>query len=230
MTKKKFIEPDFSGLVLPPKTGKKIQPPAPGSITKPGTKAEARKAPAWMSKTPPADDTRAPAEAKTVTVTPADVEILPPEQGQEETTGSLALEPIDYPRGGPQTSPDIERQIAVLEAAIEQGESVPVIVKKYGISRRAVQTYLAEMREEIETNSQLMDIKLSQLFEGKLLEIVSAVDKSKLVKASVKDLAIAAGIFADKRKELLGPRSGGNNLHLRAVFRGEGAIEVRTGD
>jgi len=210
-----FIEPDFSGLIQA-QAGQKIQPQPPAktqpeqSPAKTKTQAK-RKAPAWMSKR----------EQETITVDPAAVE-APAEQAGP-------LEPITYKRGGPQTSPDLERQIAVLEAAIEQGESVPVIVKKYGISRRAVQTYIAEMREETETNSQLMDIKLSQLFEGKLLEIVSAVDKSKLVKASIKDLAIAAGIFADKRKELLGPRSGGNSLHLRAVFRGEGAIEIHNG-
>ncbi|MBA1335855.1 MAG: hypothetical protein HPY66_1673 [Firmicutes bacterium] len=144
--------------------------------------------------------------------------------------GLVPALPIDYPRGGPQTSPDIERQIAVLEAAIEQGESVPVIVKRYGISRTAVQTYIAEMREEVEINSQLLDLRLSQLFGDKLEEIAMAINKNKLDKAGVKDLAIAAGIFSDKRKELLGPRSGGGNLRLRAIFKGEGAIEIRQDD
>jgi hypothetical protein len=151
------------------------------------------------------------------------------EQAAATAKAGGALEPIDYPRGGPQTTPDVERQIEILQQAIEQGESIPVIAKRYGVSRRAIQHYIAQAKEEIELNSQLLDIKLVESLDTKIREIVLAVDKSKLATATVRDLAIAAGIFLDKRKELLGPRSGTGNLRLRATFRGEGAIEVTTG-
>jgi predicted DNA-binding protein YlxM (UPF0122 family) len=156
------------------------------------------------------------------------------EREKEQDSGSEGegevLKPIDYPRGGPQTQPDVERQIEILQQAIEQGESIPVIAKRYGVSRRAIQHYIAQAKEEIELNSQLLDIKLVESLDTKIREIVLAVDKSKLATATVRDLAIAAGIFLDKRKELLGPRSGTGNLRLRATFRGEGAIEVTTGE
>jgi len=186
-----------------------------------------------------------PDQPETITVTPAQVE-TPAEQDdtgrqervkrarelvQEQDGGSEGvLEGIDYPRGGPQTTPDVERQIEILQQAIEQGESIPVIAKRYGVSRQAIQHYIAQAKEEIELNSQLLDIKLVESLDSKIKEIVMAVDKSKLATATVRDLAIAAGIFLDKRKELLGPRSGTGNLRLRATFRGEGAIEVTTGD
>jgi predicted DNA-binding protein YlxM (UPF0122 family) len=206
----------------------------------------------------PKPETKREQEPEVITVTPADIE--PPrkhegseqererqerlerarelvqeekqEREKERDSGSEGevLEPIDYPRGGPQTTPDVERQIEILQQAIEQGESIPVIAKRYGVSRRAIQHYIAQAKEEIELNSQLLDIKLVESLDTKIREIVLAVDKSKLATATVRDLAIAAGIFLDKRKELLGPRSGTGNLRLRATFRGEGAIEVTTGE
>jgi hypothetical protein len=220
-TKKQPIMPDFSGLIRAQKAGKKNTPAA-----KPAAKTRGKldqNQPDWLSDT----DTKTPAAE------PVEVEVIEGgwEEPDEETPAKAGqpLTGIDYKRGGPQNEPDIQRQIAVLEAAIEQGESVPVIVKRYGIDRRTVQLYLAELREETEVNSQVVDLQLARMFEGKIKEFVSAVDKDKLAKASVRDLAIAAGIFADKRKELLGPRSGGNSTTLRVAWRGgEGAIEVKT--
>lgn len=195
-------------------------------------------------------------EPRTVTVSPADIE--PAERADEQTrerqerlrrarelvqadtAGADAADAemdadgvlvgIDYARGGPQTQPDVERQIAVLQQAIEQGESIPVIARRYGVSRQAIQHYIAQAKEEIELNSQLLDIKLVESLDTKIKEIVLAVDKTKLDKATVRDLAIAAGIFLDKRRELLGPKTGTDNLRLRAHFRGEGAIELTTGE
>jgi len=144
-----------------------------------------------------------------------------------------ALEPLVYNAAGegrPICQPDTERQIAILQQAIEQGESIPVIAKRYGVSRQAIQQYITQAKEEIELNSQLLDIKLVESLDTKIKEIVTAVDKTKLDKATVRDLAIAAGIFIDKRRELLGPKQSGGNLRLRASFHGEGAIEVITGD
>jgi hypothetical protein len=152
------------------------------------------------------------------------------DSGSEGEGEGEVLTGIDYRRGGPQTQPDVERQLLVLADGVRHGLSVPEIVKKHGIGRSTVQTYLAQMREEIELNSQIVDMDLAKALEGKVYQIIKAVDKSKLEKAGIRDLAIAAGIFLDKRKELLGPRSGTGNLRLRATFRGEGAIEVTTGE
>jgi hypothetical protein len=152
------------------------------------------------------------------------------DSGSEGEGEGEVLTGIDYRRGGPQTQPDVERQLLVLADGVRHGLSVPEIVKKHGIGRSTVQTYLAQMREEIELNSQIVDMDLAKALEGKVYQIIKAVDKPKLEKAGIRDLAIAAGIFLDKRKELLGPRSGTGNLRLRATFRGEGAIEVTTGE
>lgn len=215
------IKPVFDLSNLPKPVGKK-NTPSPKLTAKTGKKQE-QSQPDWLVDTPPTGD------GEVITLGPDEVEMLEPEGRAGEQRGQ-ALEPIDYKRGGPQTTPDIERQVEILTAAIERGESVPVIAKRYGVSRQAIQHYISQAKEELEVNSQVLDIKLVQMFGDKMQQIVLALDKDKMDKATVRDLAIAAGIFADKRKELLGPRSGSGNLHLRAVFRGEGAIEVRTGD
>jgi hypothetical protein len=63
------------------------------------------------------------------------------EREKERDSGSEGgvLEPIDYPRGGPQTTPDVERQLLVLADGVRHGLSVPEIVKKHGIGRSTVQ-------------------------------------------------------------------------------------------
>jgi hypothetical protein len=228
-----IIKPDFSALIEKMRQEKQQQEQA-------GKKQR------------PKPETKREQEPEVITVTPADIEPPRKHEGseqererqqrlerarelvQQEKRDSASeggvLEPIDYPRGGPQTTPDVERQLLVLADGVRHGLSVPEIVKKHGIGRSTVQTYLAQMREEIELNSQIVDMDLAKALEGKVYQIVKAVDKPKLEKAGIRDLAIAAGIFLDKRKELLGPRSGTGNLRLRATFRGEGAIEVTTGE
>jgi hypothetical protein len=228
------IQPDFSGLIP---AGKKIQPQAPVPRSKaktPGkaeaktrgeqtpTKTKTRNRPAWMSETPPADDTQ---QARTITLDPAD--IMEPEQEESST----ALAGIDYPRGGPQTQPrlDDETELALIQDALDQGMTVPALCRKYNISKATVQRYVAKAREEMEINSQVMDIGLIQRLEGASHQIAESLIKTKMDEVGFKDRGIVLGIILDKLKDLRGPRSGGNSLHLRAVFKGEGAIEIHNG-
>lgn len=245
-TKKQPIIPDFSGLIQA-QAEKKIQPQPPAktqpeqSPAKTKTQAK-RNRPAWMRDTIPGTDPASlrerqnvkdsltVAEAETITPDPTDMEILQP--AETETTGSLALEPIDYPRGGEQTQPslDDETELALIQDALDQGMTVPALCRKYNISKATVQRYIAKAREEMDINSQVMDIGLINKLEGASHQIAESLIKTKMDEVGFKDRGIVLGIILDKLKDLRGPRTGGNALHLRAVFRGEGAIEVHTGE
>jgi len=219
--KKQPIVPDFSGLIRA-QAGQKMNTATPKPAAKTGPKLEQNQ-PEWLSDT----------DTKTPTVEPVEVEVVEGEwEEPEEQTPAKAGEPltgIDYKRGGPQTSPDIERQLLVLREAITNGKSVPEIVKEHNIPKRTVEMWLAQVKEEREVNSQIVDMMLIEKMEGVAHEIVRGVDKNKIAKAGLKDQAIAFGIFIDKLAQLRGPRSGGNSTTLRVAWRGgEGAIEVKT--
>lgn len=237
------IQPDFSGLIP---AGKKIQPQAPVPRSKaktPGkaeaktrgeqtpTKTKTRNRPAWMSETTPdpasmkkmqAEGERI-AKGETITITPDMME-------QEETTGNLALEPIDYPRGGAISGYDKETRDEAIRRIIEDGRSIISVCREMHLDRRAVSAWLTEYRQDIDAQGEAHDIRQIVKLEDVSYQIVETMTKDKMSRAGIKDLGIVYGILRDKLKDLRGPRSGGNSLHLRAVFRGEGAIEVHTGD
>lgn len=187
-------------------------------------------------------------QPETITVTPAQVE-TPREQTdtgraerlkrarelmQEQDSGSdgEVLDGIAYHDGSKQALaaayPE-ETKTEALERVMD-GETIVSVCKDLGMSRRTIQAWLAEYRELREEQSAANDLQQIDLIEDASKQILLSLDKSKLERATVRDLGIAYGILRDKLKDIRGPKTGTGNLRLRATFRGEGAIELTTGD
>jgi len=125
---------------------------------------------------------------------------------------------------------DEEKKNELLRRVLENGEHVALVAREIGIDRSTLHTWLAELKEEREAQAEFDSMRLADMFTTAVGEFLSAVDKTKLAQASVRDLAIAAGIAADKRRDLLGPRKGSAISRLRIAWKdGSGAVEVETG-
>jgi len=136
------------------------------------------------------------------------------------------LEPLEDTRDkSKRENEKLEQQLLVLADGVRHGLSVPEIVKKYDISTSAAYSYLREVREEVAINSQMLDLQLVGALEGKIIEILKNLPLTKIKNTSIKDLAIATGIFLDKRKDLLGPKKEVGGFKLRAAFKSEGAVK-----
>jgi len=110
------------------------------------------------------------------------------------------------------------------------GETIAFVSRDMSIPKRTMEGWLAEYREVREQQSVVNDFREIDLIEGATNELLQGINKAKVDEASVRDIGIAYGILRDKLKDIRGPKTGTGNLRLRATFRGEGAIELTTGD
>jgi len=140
------------------------------------------------------------------------------------------LDPAGYNDGRtPWNKYDDEVKLEVIRKAIEEEKNIVDIAKEMGIDRDTVSSILTEIEQDVKINAKAQDIRLSSVVGGKLLEIVSALTKDKLNKAWPKELAMAFGILADKRRDLLGPSAGPSSLNLKVAWKdGSGAVELTT--
>jgi len=124
-----------------------------------------------------------------------------------------------------------ETRAELLRRVLENGEHVALVAREMGIDRNTLFAWLAELKEERKVQVELENVGLADLLTRKAKEFVLAVNNSKLEKAGVKDLLIAAGIALDHRRELAGPARGASFSRLRIAWKsGEGAVELEAGD
>lgn len=112
---------------------------------------------------------------------------------------------------------------------LDEGEHLSLVSREMGIARSTVTQWIAELKEQRLEQEELENLELADMFRDVTRQLLRALDKSKLEKASVRDLLIAAGIATDKRKDLLGPRKGAGTTRLRVAWRdGSGALEIES--
>jgi len=142
------------------------------------------------------------------------------------------LAPVARPYEGKPSwnATDEETRAELFRRVLEDGEHVALVAREMGIDRNTLFAWLSELKEERKIQVELENIELQDLLTKKAKEFVLAANNSKLAKAGVKDLLIAAGIALDHRRELAGPARGASFSRLRIAWKdGSGAVEVETG-
>lgn len=130
----------------------------------------------------------------------------------------------------PPNAYDEETKLEVVRKALEEGKKITEIAQEMGISRDTVSSILQRIEEDIKLEAKADSLRLSGQISEKLFQLLGALTKDKLNKAWPKDIAIAFGVLADKRRELLGPSSGPGAMSLRIAWKdGTGAVELTTG-
>ena len=112
---------------------------------------------------------------------------------------------------------------------IVKGRTFTEIEAVTGISIESLSAVVQQKEEDIRNKEKVRDLLFIGNYGDKINEIISAIDKSKLDKASLRDTAIAIGILQDKRRDLLGPNKTGGGISLKFAFKdGAGALELNT--
>jgi len=111
------------------------------------------------------------------------------------------------------------------------GKTVVQVCREYGVDRRTLTRWLMHLKGEREIQQKMENIFIADVATSKAKELLNAMDKEKISLASLRDVAVAAGILIDKRKDLLGKQKDGGNLSLKVAWKdGSGAVEVKTSD
>ena len=90
---------------------------------------------------------------------------------------------------------------------------------------------IEEFKEEVAAAAEVADLVKIKKLDELIAEILNYLsDPVRLEKTKPRDLAVILGILADKRQIAIDAhiRKRAANLRLRAVFRGEGAVEIET--
>lgn len=155
--------------------------------------------------------------------------------GDAATTANIVdvevLEPQKHNREGckPANARSEEEVFAVLDEVVHNGGNVTKAARDLGIPLRTVQSWLAKYKEERDTFAEIQRMQLAEHFGRRAKELVCAITKAKIEKASAKDLGIVAGIFADKFRELTGRTSTQGDFNLKIAWKdGSGALELST--
>jgi transposase-like protein len=117
-----------------------------------------------------------------------------------------------------------------LQEVLQHNKTIPAVAKELHVSTSAIARWLVEAREEIQAYAAAKDLADVGLLDAVKNELVTSINKEKIDKAGVRDIAVAYGILADKRALLLGKSSNSPTMQLRVAWKGgEGAVEVRQG-
>ena len=134
------------------------------------------------------------------------------------------LEPIIRRPGGGHNAHSAEVKLRTILLIAQQG--VTAAAKETGIPLKTVKDWAMQAKDEI---ALIRETEFVEEIDQKIRDILSAIEPNKIESANFRDLLVGLGIALDKRQQLLGPqKKQGQHLHLRAVFKGEGAIEVTT--
>lgn len=150
-----------------------------------------------------------------------------------ESGNDEVLLPVPHNREGekPANARSEEEVFETLKEIVESGGNVLIAARNMGIPVETVRRWSLKYREETETLAEIERARLARLFGGKIKELVSGLTKSKLEKASVRDLGVVAGIFTDKFKDLTGNTKSNGDISLKIAWKdGGGAVELTTGD
>ena len=132
-------------------------------------------------------------------------------------------------RGNDRSYPEEIRE-RFRELALGSEMPGPQIARELGISRTTAQEWLFELKQEMEPYQELESMRMAEKLAVAGNQFLRALIARKWEKASVRDMAIAAGIMIERRRDLLGPQKGGNISRLRIAWKdGSGAVEVETG-
>ena len=116
------------------------------------------------------------------------------------------------------------------ELALESEMPGAQIARELGISARTAQQWLVELKQEMEPYQELESMRMAEKLAVAGNQFLRALITRKWENASVRDMAIAAGIMIERRRDLLGPRKGSAISRLRIAWKdGSGAVEVETG-
>jgi len=90
------------------------------------------------------------------------------------------------------------------------------------------------LKEQVATTATLKDLERVKFLDEKIDKLLDLVDDpEKLAKTGTRDLTVAAGILADKKREILTQhvRKNDTNISLRVAWKdGSGAVELKTGE
>jgi hypothetical protein len=90
---------------------------------------------------------------------------------------------------------------------------------------------LEQFKEEVAATAEVADLVRIKKLDDLIVEVLNYLsDPERLKETKSKDLAVILGILVDKRQLALDTyvKKRPSNLRLRAVFRGEGTVEVET--
>lgn len=131
-------------------------------------------------------------------------------------------------RGNDRSYPEEIRE-RFRELALESEMPGAQIARELGISTRTAQEWLAELKQEMEPYQELESMRMAEKLAVAGNQFLRELITRKWEKASVRDMAIAAGIMIERRRDLLGPRKGSATTRLRVAWKsGEGAVELET--
>lgn len=153
-------------------------------------------------------------------------------RGRQADLASVAVEPVPHVMTGkqPGNAYDEEVKKEILTQAMQEGKSIALLVKENGISKETISRWIHELEDEIQVESRALDAYMVRVLGTKTKELLAALTTEKLAKASARDIAIAAGILTDKRRDLLGPVHKDDAINLRIAWKdGSGAVELSTG-
>ncbi len=156
-------------------------------------------------------------EAEAIEIEIVDTEILTPLPAQFEGVT-------------PANAHSQEEVFAALDRVLENRGNVTQTAREMGIPLHTLQAWLVRYREQIDTLAEVKKLELAELLGCQVKDLVSAVTKDKLDKASLRDVGIVAGIFIDKWKDLTGKTSGNKGVSMKIAWKdGSGAAELTVG-
>lgn len=154
-------------------------------------------------------------------VEPSEIEVLEPTIPGPAQAGELV----------PANSYSETEKLKIISRIWETGKDILTVAREAGIAESTIHAWLNQYQDEKMAMEKFRSIKFAEMFGDKIHEFLKSVDKNKLDKATVKDLAIAVGIFTDKRQDLLGKQKNSQNIFLKVAWKdGQGAVEFTHGD
>jgi len=148
-----------------------------------------------------------------------------------EENGMMVLDPVPHPAIGhtpPNRYSDDIRTEAV-RLSVEEGKTIAAISREMEIPPDTIAGMLQEVEQYIQLEEKARGLRLVGKVGQCMEELLDGLTKN-LEKAYPKDIAMAFGVLADKRRDLLGPRAGPGALSLKIAWKdGTGAVELKTG-
>jgi transposase-like protein len=152
-----------------------------------------------------------------------------------ETETGIGLEimeplPAQFEGVTPANTRPEEEVFTVLTKVLESGGSITQTAREMNIPLSTLRAWLVKYKEEISTLNEMKKLEIAELLGCQVKDLVRAITKDKLEKASLRDIGVVAGIFTDKWKDLTGGTQGNNKISMRVAWKdGSGAVELTTG-
>jgi transposase-like protein len=152
--------------------------------------------------------------------------------GAVDTVDTNIIDPLpgQFEGGEPANKYDYTMRSEAVRLVVEEGLSLVDAGRRLGVTDDTIGVWLREMEDEVRLRAKEHDISLIGRLSEKINQLAQGINKDKIDRAGLRDIAIALGILIDKRKDLAGPGSGAGKISMKIAWQdGSGAVELTTG-